>query len=129
MPWMMTGTAGSNNDLSMALALSSEGSLGQFDGAIEIGLDNHAQAGRAQDVFRDIEVSPDEPRDDWNAKLRHLRRGLHQELGEFGKVGNAGEDVDQHDAHACPRRDPMHDGNKSRRIAAKLAGTDIAEIQ
>src|SRR4029450_4626399 len=38
-------------------------------------------------------------------------------------------EIDQHGANLAPRRDPPEHMNEPRRIAAQLAGADVAEIE
>src|SRR5262245_63937021 len=106
MPWMITGTEGSNSELSMALAMKVERSQREGHSAVEVGLDGDSEAGPVEDFCRLIEVASDQARDQRHAQLRHVRGGLHQEPGEFRQVRDAGEDVHQHDAHAWPIRYP-----------------------
>src|SRR5712671_1402477 len=128
MPWMMTGTAGSNSELSTAHALCIEGCQCEFDGAVEVRLDGHASIGRTQDTDGIFKIAPDQPRDDRNAEFGHLRGRLNQQTGKFRQVSDAGEYVDQYDTHVWPRHDPTHHRNQPRWIATELTGTDVAEI-
>ena len=65
---------------------------------------------------------------------RHLerRRALQrnaEQVGELGEVGDAGEDVDQHHAHAGPLGDPAQCLDQAGRVVAQQAGPNIQEIQ
>src|SRR5262245_30547920 len=126
---MITGTAGSKSELSMACAFTGNRRQGQANGAAEVGLHYESELGRARDLLCRFKVTSDEPRDDRNTKLRHLRSRLDQKTGKLGKIGDPGKYIDQNDADPRPRRNPAHHGNEARRVAAELAGPDVAEIQ
>jgi hypothetical protein len=82
-----------------------------------------------EDAFRLVRASPDQSCDNRHTQARGVFDRGREQGCELRQVGDAGEDVHQHDAQRRTRRDPFQHALQPRRAATHLAGADVAEVQ